>query len=170
LQVEFTSDEETSPNAGLVAWWSISVPPPPPPPRPPPAAALTCPESSVCVCSPSSGTSSGTISDGPSDYEPKSGISNCQWLIASTGSVFSLRFTVFDVETFVGDYGDYVDIRRCKTSACTVAFALCLMSYACALCLMSHAGSAYACALYLMLPLHTSSAFLHLIQIQVTVA
>ena len=100
---------------------------PPPPPRPPLAAALTCPSgSSVCACLPSSGTSSGTISDGPSIYQPKSGISNCQWLIASTGSVFSLRFTVFDVETFGGDYGDYVDIRRCKTSACTVACALCL--------------------------------------------
>jgi hypothetical protein len=127
LQVKFTADEETSPNAGFVASWSISVPPPPPPPRPPLAAALTCPSgSSVCACSPSSGTSSGTISDGPSNYQPNSAISNCQWLIASTGSVFSLRFTVFDVETFSGDFGDYVDIRRCKTSACTVACALCL--------------------------------------------
>jgi hypothetical protein len=131
LQVEFKTDEETSPNAGFVARWSISVPPPPPPPRPPLAAALTCPSgSSVCACSPSSGTSFGTISDGPSTYQPNSGISNCQWLIESTGSRFSLRFTVFDVETFSGDGGDYVDIRRCKTRACTVAFALCLMSHA----------------------------------------
>ncbi len=141
-------------------------------------AALTCPSgSSVCACSPSSGTSFGTISDGPSNYQPKSQISNCQWLIASTGSVFSLRFMFFEVETFVGgEYGDYVDIRRCKTSACTVACALCLRVqallrsvFSCSL--MSHVSCCLCIRLrcVFMLPLCTSSASLRLIQIHLTV-
>jgi hypothetical protein len=134
-------------------------------------AALTCPSgSSVCACSPSSGTSFGTISDGPSNYQPSVGISNCQWLIASTGNVFSLRFTFFEVETFVGGYGDYVDIRRCKTSACTVACAPCLesassMSHVSCLKLPPHTRVLYV----LMLPLCTSRASLHVIQIHLTV-
>ena len=44
------------------------------------SAIVTC--SGGCLCQPSTGTISGTISDGPSNY---ANFANCTWLIASSG-------------------------------------------------------------------------------------
>jgi hypothetical protein len=73
-------------------------------------ATVTC--SGGCLCQPSTGTSSGTISDGPGDYANNA---NCVWLIASSDSI-SLSFSSFNTES---DY-DYVTINRCTSSSSCV--------------------------------------------------
>ena len=71
--------------------------------------SLTCPGS--CPCSPSSGSSTGTFSDGPGDY-PNS--QTCSWLIASLAEI-TVRFTSFDTE-----HGhDFVTINRCTSADCS---------------------------------------------------
>ena len=55
--------------------------------------SVTC--SGGCLCQPSTGTFSGTISDGTSDYVNNL---NCNWLIASSG-VISLSFSSFNTES-----------------------------------------------------------------------
>ncbi len=72
---------------------------------------MTCSGTPGCECAPSSGTSFGTISDGPSNYLDNA---NCTWLIASTAEI-TLSFTSFETE---GGY-DFVIISHCSTSSCT---------------------------------------------------
>ena len=72
---------------------------------------MTCSGTPGCECAPSSGTSFGTISDGPSNYLDNA---NCTWLIASAAEI-TLSFTSFETE---GGY-DFVIINRCSTSSCT---------------------------------------------------
>jgi ferredoxin len=78
------------------------------------SATVTC--SGGCLCQPSTGTISGTISDGPSNY---ANFANCTWLIASSGPSFSsfntinLSFSSFITET---NY-DFVTINRCTSSS-----------------------------------------------------
>jgi hypothetical protein len=79
-------------------------------------ATVTC--SGDCVCQPSTGTSSGTISDGPGDYANNA---NCMWLIASSDSI-SLSFSSLDTES-IDDMNrpccDFVTINRCTSpSSC----------------------------------------------------
>jgi hypothetical protein len=74
------------------------------------AATVTC--SGGCLCQPSSGTSSGTISDGLSGYENNA---NCTWLIASRGLI-SLSFSSFDTEWRY----DFVTINNCTSSSSCV--------------------------------------------------
>ena len=70
------------------------------------SATVTC--SGGCLCQPSTGTSSGTISDGWSVYTPNS---VCNWLISSSGFI-SLSFSSFNTES---NY-DFVTINRCTSS------------------------------------------------------
>jgi hypothetical protein len=72
-----------------------------------PEATVRC---SGCSCTSSYRTTSGTISDGPSNYEDRA---NCMWLISSTAEI-SLSFTAFATEAF----HDYVTINRCISSSC----------------------------------------------------
>ena len=81
------------------------------------SATVTC--SGGCLCQPSTGTISGTISDGPSDYE---NFANCTWLIASSGLIspsfssfntINLSFSSFSTEK---NY-DFVTINRCTSSS-----------------------------------------------------
>ena len=78
------------------------------------SATVTC--SGVCLCQPSTGTISGTISDGPSNY---ANFANCTWLIASSGPSFSsfntinLSFSSFSTEKNF----DFVTINRCTSSS-----------------------------------------------------
>ena len=65
----------------------------------------------TCECVPSSGATSGSITDGSGDY---SNNEDCRWLIASAGSI-SLSFTSFNTES---NY-DYVTINRCQDSSCS---------------------------------------------------
>jgi hypothetical protein len=74
------------------------------------AATLTC--SGGCLCQPSTGTNSGTISDGTSDY---TNYANCNWLIASSGLI-SLSFSSFNTESGY----DFVTINRCTSSSSCV--------------------------------------------------
>jgi hypothetical protein len=74
------------------------------------AATVTC--SGGCLCQPSSGTSSGTISDGPSEYENNA---DCKWLIASSGLI-SLSFSSFNTESGY----DFVTINYCTSSSSCV--------------------------------------------------
>jgi hypothetical protein len=74
------------------------------------AATVTC--SGGCLCQPSTGTSSGTISDGTSDYTNNA---NCNWLIASSGLI-SLSFSSFNTESGY----DVVTINRCTSSSSCV--------------------------------------------------
>ena len=61
-------------------------------------------------CLPSSGTSSGTFSDGDGDYRANE---NCWWLISTTpGNIISVRFESFDT------FNDIVRIYACKESTC----------------------------------------------------
>ena len=69
---------------------------------------MTC--SGSCECSPSSGASSGTISDGPGDYSSNQ---NCEWVIS--GTAVSITFTEFRTEP---DY-DYVTVNQCGDSSCS---------------------------------------------------
>jgi hypothetical protein len=73
-------------------------------------ATVTC--SGGCLCQPSTGTSSGTISDGTSDYFNNA---NCIWLIASSGLI-SLSFSSFNTESG----RDFVTINRCTSSSSCV--------------------------------------------------
>jgi predicted outer membrane repeat protein len=68
-------------------------------------ARVTC--SGDCECTPSSGTCSGSFSDGPGDYANRQ---TCKWLIESPGLI-SLSFPFF--ETF-----DPVTVNRCTSAAC----------------------------------------------------
>jgi hypothetical protein len=81
------------------------------------SATVTC--SGICLCQPSSGTSSGTISDGPSNYANNA---NCTWLVASSGLIspsfssfntINLYFSSFSTEA---NY-DIVTINRCTSSS-----------------------------------------------------
>ena len=72
------------------------------------AATLTC--SGSCECSPSSGASSGTISDGPGDYSSNQ---NCEWVIS--GTAVSITFTEFFTESNF----DYVTVNQCGDSSCS---------------------------------------------------
>ena len=72
---------------------------------------MTCSGTPGCECAASTGTSFGTISDGPSNYLDNA---NCTWLIASAAEI-TLSFTSFETE---GGY-DFVIINRCSTSSCT---------------------------------------------------
>ena len=79
----------------------------------PASATVRC--SGSCVCSPSSSTSSGTISDGPGDY---SNGESCYWVIASSGgsggnNEIRLSFPSFETES----YDDYVRIYSCSSSS-----------------------------------------------------
>ena len=74
----------------------------------PDSTVVTC--SGTCECNPSSGTASGTISDGPSNYTDNM---DCIWLIASEHEI-SLSFTSFSTEL-----DDFVSIYRCSTSSCS---------------------------------------------------
>jgi hypothetical protein len=101
---------------------SSSPPAPPPPPPPPPptgstggtdsTTTVTCAhtQSSSCSCSPSSGQSSGTITDGSGDYSPAQ---DCRWLISSTTTI-RLSFNSFGTEA---NY-DFVTINSCTSSSC----------------------------------------------------
>ena len=71
--------------------------------------SMTC--SCGRLCQPSTGTSSGTISVGTSEYVDNM---NCHWLIVSKGSI-SLLFSSFDTEHCC----DFVTINRCTTSSCS---------------------------------------------------
>ena len=76
------------------------------------SATVTC--SGSCACSPSSGTSSGTISDGSGDY---SNGESCYWVIASSGgsggnNEIRLSFPSFETES-----SDYVRIYSCSSSS-----------------------------------------------------
>jgi hypothetical protein len=71
-------------------------------------ATVTC--SGGCLCQPSSGTSSGTISDGQGNYGNNA---QCTWFIASSG-VISLFFSSFNTEL---DW-DFVTIWRCTSKVC----------------------------------------------------
>ena len=74
----------------------------------PPTPSLNC---SGCGCTPSEGTTSGSISDG-------SGLSlygnnlECEWLLS--GAAITLVFGVFDTQ----HYWDPVIINRCSDAAC----------------------------------------------------
>ena len=77
------------------------------------SATVTC--SGSCLCQPSTGNSSGTISDGPSNYPSNA---NCTWLIASSGltssvNTINLSFSSFNTEN---NY-DFVTINRCTSSS-----------------------------------------------------
>ena len=72
-------------------------------------SAITC--SGSCACSPSSGQSSGTITDGSEDY---SNGEDCRWLISSPSEI-RLSFTSFSTESGY----DYVTINRCTSSSCS---------------------------------------------------
>ena len=77
------------------------------------SATVTC--SGGCLCQPSTGTISGTISDGPSNY---ANFANCTWLIASSGLISSfntinLSFSSLSMEA---NY-DFVTINRCTSSS-----------------------------------------------------
>jgi hypothetical protein len=74
-------------------------------------ATVTC--SGSCSCSPSSGQSSGTITDGPGNY---SNGEDCRWLISSTKEI-RLSFTSFSTESGY----DNVTINRCTSSSCSSA-------------------------------------------------
>ena len=80
----------------------------------PASATVSC--SGSCACSPSSGMSSGTISDGPGDY---SNGESCYWVIASSGGSGAnneIRLSFPSFET--GSYGgDYVRIYSCSFSS-----------------------------------------------------
>ncbi len=69
--------------------------------------SVTC--SGGCLCQPSTGTFSGAISDGTSDYVNDL---NCSWLIASSGLI-SLSFSSFNTE----EGYDFVTINRCTSSS-----------------------------------------------------
>ena len=75
-----------------------------------PEATVRC---SGCSCTPSYRTTSGTISDGPSNYEDHA---NCMWLISSNAEI-SLSFTSFATEAV----HDVVTINRCISSSCDPA-------------------------------------------------
>jgi hypothetical protein len=75
-----------------------------------PEATVRC---SGCSCTSSHRTTSGTISDGPSNYQDRA---NCMWLISSTAEI-SLSFTSFATEAV----HDYVTINRCISSSCDPA-------------------------------------------------
>jgi len=79
----------------------------------PVSATLTC--GGTCACSPMTGLS-GTIEDGPGDYQNDE---NCWWRITSS-AVISWRFTMFNTEK---DF-DSVFIETCPNSVCntTVVF------------------------------------------------
>ncbi len=68
---------------------------------------VTC--SGDCPCTPSSGTTFGTFSDGPGDYANNQ---NCKWLVASPGLI-SLSFTLFDTYP-----SDTVSIKWCTSAPC----------------------------------------------------
>jgi hypothetical protein len=77
-------------------------------------AAVTC--SGSCPCVPSSGTNSGEISDGAANY-PNTG--QCKWIISSSGiGNISLSFSQFSLDSN-GVQGDYLNINKCTSSACT---------------------------------------------------
>ena len=71
------------------------------------SATVTC--SGGCLCQPSTGTFSGAISDGTSNYADHA---NCNWLIASSGLI-SLSFSSFNTEACC----DFVTINRCTSSS-----------------------------------------------------
>ena len=81
------------------------------------SATVTC--SGGCLCQPSTGTISSTISDGPSDYAH---FANCTWFIASSGLIspsfssfntINLSFSSFMTESNF----DFVTIYRCTSSS-----------------------------------------------------
>ncbi len=79
-----------------------------------PTVTLTCGGSNCgSGCTPSSGASSGTISDGAGNYANNA---NCWWLLAtSPGVEIRISFPSFATES---DY-DYVSIDRCKSASCS---------------------------------------------------
>ena len=82
------------------------------------AANVTC--SGRCECLPSSGTTHGTISDGPSNYGNKA---VCRWLISSDVPLH-LRFSSFDTES---DY-DLVYVNECIDASCSTKTQLAQLS------------------------------------------
>ena len=77
----------------------------------PAVAAVAC--SGSCGCSPSSGQSSGTITDGYGDLQYYCDGEDCRWLISSSREI-RLSFTFFSTESGY----DYVTINRCTSSSC----------------------------------------------------
>jgi cysteine-rich repeat protein len=73
-------------------------------------ANVTCSGSGGCSCSPAFGATSGTFSDGPSNYVNNA---NCKWLISST-AVITLSVLSFDTEVNF----DYLTINYCTSSSC----------------------------------------------------
>ena len=77
------------------------------------SATVTC--SGGCLCQPSTGNRSGTISDGPSNYERNA---NCTWLIASSGLISSFNTINLSFSSFVTEgRSDFVTINRCTSSS-----------------------------------------------------
>ena len=75
-------------------------------------ASVLC--SGSCACSRLSGAASGSISDGPSNYDNNE---RCEWIIAaeSADANIWLSFSSFDTESG----SDFVTIYSCLTSSCT---------------------------------------------------
>ena len=107
LLIRFTSDGYNT-YSGFTATWSTADA----------SATVTC--SGDCECTPSTGTTSGSISDGPSDYVNNA---DCSWLISSSSEIhlaFSSFLTEFD--------RDVVQINECLSPACTSAREIAVLS------------------------------------------
>ena len=75
--------------------------------------SVTCGGTCGAGCSPSSGGTSGTFSDGSgnSNYGNKE---DCWWLISAPGGAISVSFSSFNTQSCC----DYVSIYRCDTATC----------------------------------------------------
>ena len=75
------------------------------------SASVVC--SGSCACNPLSGAASGSISDGPSNYDNNE---DCEWTIATESANASiwLSFSSFNTESGY----DFVKIYSCLTSSC----------------------------------------------------
>ena len=108
LLIRFTSDSYNYvSHPGFTATWSTESA----------SATVTC--SGDCECTPSTGTTSGNISDGPSDYANNA---DCSWLISSSSEIH-LSFSSFRT-----DMQDVVQINECLSPACTSARELARLS------------------------------------------
>ena len=98
LLIRFTSNRNTYVSRpGFTATWSTANA----------SATVTC--SGDCECTPSTGTTSGTISDGPSDYDNNA---DCSWLISSSSEIH-LSITSFHLESCC----DYVTLNQCDSTS-----------------------------------------------------
>lgn len=107
LLIRFTSNNYFT-HPGFTATWSTANA----------SATVTC--SGDCECTPSTGTTSGNISDGPSDYANNA---DCSWLISSSSEIH-LAFTSFHLDTS----NDAVQINECLSPACASARELARLS------------------------------------------